>query len=71
MSKNNTKRKTPVDPVEQVVPHVPTLAERVDDEILAEYGELDGNVSLLLSAILRELVRPRVAKAWANIISRG
>ena len=72
MSKNNTKPKQKfqqsafedpaVTAAEPLYKKVPTLSERVDEEILAEYGNLSDSIPALLSAILRELVMNRIAR---------
>lgn len=71
MSKNNTKPKQkfqqsafedPAVTAEPLYKKVPTLSERVDEEILAEYGNLSDSITALLSAILRELVMNRIAR---------
>ena len=63
MSKNNTKPKPKIpEPVtaEPLYKMVPTLSDRVDSEIQAEYGNLGENIPALLNAILRELVTKRL-----------
>lgn len=66
MSKSNTKSKQSqaapviIAPAYEIRQRIPTLSERVEDEIRHEYGELGENIPALLSAILREMVMKRL-----------